>query len=375
MSSSKGQKEGGGGGVKVEVDEERLRDAIYEILLASDLSAVTTKSLRVQLEQRLGADLASKKSVISETLNKFVEEKVVELSQSNNEAGEEEEEDFYGDAGGSDSDEDVALDTDKRATVKVKRPTSNSGFMKPLQMSTELAEWMGCSLASRTEVVKRLWAYIKANNLQNPADRREILLDDALQLIFKRNKVTMFSMNKYLAPLLKNVGDLQNGGGESASSSSSSSSSRSSSKTKSKSVGGDKKDKDKDKKKKTKAGKDDKKADKKRKSRGDEDDDGADKKKKKAKKERVESDGPRKETAFTKPLALSSELAGFLGCSSMGRTDIVKAMWAYIKSNDLQNPQDRREILLDKKLKAVFNLDSFTAFSMNKYIAQHVSPL
>ena len=55
--------------------------------------------------------------------------------------------------------------------------------------------------STRSGVVKRLWEYIKANNLQNPKDKREILCDSTLESIFKRKKITMFSMNKFLTPV------------------------------------------------------------------------------------------------------------------------------------------------------------------------------
>ena len=52
----------------------------------------------------------------------------------------------------------------------------------------------------RTEVVKKIWEYIKSNDLQNPDNRREILCDDALKRIFDgQEKVTMFSLNKYIS--------------------------------------------------------------------------------------------------------------------------------------------------------------------------------
>lgn len=47
--------------------------------------------------------------------------------------------------------------------------------------------------------MKHLWAYIKAKDLQNPADKREILCDQALQDVFGEAKVTAFSMNKYIS--------------------------------------------------------------------------------------------------------------------------------------------------------------------------------
>ncbi len=51
---------------------------------------------------------------------------------------------------------------------------------------------------SRPQVVKNIWVYIKSNDLQNPADRREILCDDKLKSIFGVDKINMFKMNKTL---------------------------------------------------------------------------------------------------------------------------------------------------------------------------------
>lgn len=52
---------------------------------------------------------------------------------------------------------------------------------------------------SRPETVKRLWAYFKENELQDPKDRRQIRCDDALKAIFKQERVHMFTMNKLLS--------------------------------------------------------------------------------------------------------------------------------------------------------------------------------
>ena len=51
---------------------------------------------------------------------------------------------------------------------------------------------------SRPQVVKQLWVYIKDNNLQNPANKREILCDDNLRPVFNADKIDMFKMNKVL---------------------------------------------------------------------------------------------------------------------------------------------------------------------------------
>jgi SWIB-domain-containing proteins implicated in chromatin remodeling len=66
-------------------------------------------------------------------------------------------------------------------------------------LSSELAEFLGAPQLPRTEVTKQVWAYIKERDLQNPSNRREILLDDALQRLFKRKKIDMFKMTKALS--------------------------------------------------------------------------------------------------------------------------------------------------------------------------------
>ena len=79
----------------------------------------------------------------------------------------------------------------------------NPALMKPLQPSKELAAVVGADPLPRPEVVSKVWAYIKKNDLQNPQNKREILADDKLEAVFGRKKVTMFEMNKYLAQHLK----------------------------------------------------------------------------------------------------------------------------------------------------------------------------
>ena len=79
-----------------------------------------------------------------------------------------------------------------------------SGLQKPLTPSPELAGVIGAGQVSRGEAVKKVWDYIKAHNLQNPANKREIVADAKLKPVFGGlDKVTMFEMNKHLAKHLK----------------------------------------------------------------------------------------------------------------------------------------------------------------------------
>jgi chromatin remodeling complex protein RSC6 len=69
-----------------------------------------------------------------------------------------------------------------------------SGFARPMKPSVELAMIIGSEPQPRTQVTKLLWEYIKTNNLQNPANKRNILCDDKLKAVMGKDEVTMFEM-------------------------------------------------------------------------------------------------------------------------------------------------------------------------------------
>jgi len=75
----------------------------------------------------------------------------------------------------------------------------NAAFMKPLTPSATLAAVIGASPLPRTEVTKKVWDYIKANNLQDPANRRNINADAKLRPIFGKDQVTMFELTKLVS--------------------------------------------------------------------------------------------------------------------------------------------------------------------------------
>ena len=91
----------------------------------------------------------------------------------------------------------------KAAPVDAAPAVKPNALQKPLTPSAALAAVVGSAMLSRGDVVKNVWEYIRANNLQNPADKREILADAKLKKVFGRDKCTMFEMNKYLAQNLK----------------------------------------------------------------------------------------------------------------------------------------------------------------------------
>jgi len=78
--------------------------------------------------------------------------------------------------------------------------TKNSAFMKPLSVSADLAAVVGAGPLPRTEVVKKLWVYIKKNNLQDEKNKRNINADENLKAVFGgKTTVNMFEMTKLVS--------------------------------------------------------------------------------------------------------------------------------------------------------------------------------
>ncbi len=83
--------------------------------------------------------------------------------------------------------------------------------------------------------------------------------------------------------------------------------------------------------------------------------------------------GGGKANALQQPLRPSEALAAVVGPGPLPRTEAVSKVWEYIKENNLQNPENRREILADDKLGKVFGTDKVTMFEMNKHLARHLT--
>ncbi len=84
-----------------------------------------------------------------------------------------------------------------------KTATKTDGAHKTVQPSAELGAIVGTAPLKRTEVVSKVWEYIKKHNLQNAADKRQIDADAALEKVFGKKQVSMFEMNKHLSAHLK----------------------------------------------------------------------------------------------------------------------------------------------------------------------------
>ncbi|KAJ3023371.1 UNVERIFIED_CONTAM: hypothetical protein HDU68_008637 [Siphonaria sp. JEL0065] len=243
-------------------------------------------------------------------------------------------------------------------------------------------------MLSRPEVVKRLWIYIKAHNLQDPSDKRTILCDPLMEAVFKTKKLGMFKMNKFLGDHIKNatdvVGDLVPSSGSKQKSFRGASSSSGGRKSKDYVVESDDE------------GNADSNADSDDEINDEDDDDDENNDdidsmedvdtestakhttKPAAKKRKIKHDSDeedfnsakkkRSNGVFSKPYNLSPELQVVVGSAEpIARHEAVKKIWEYIKLHDLQDPNDRRFIMCDTNLQAVLGQPR-----MNKVLGDHL---
>ena len=79
-------------------------------------------------------------------------------------------------------------------------------------------------------------------------------------------------------------------------------------------------------------------------------------------------------SAFMKPMNLSADLEAVVGKGPMPRSEVVKALWIYIKKHNLQDPSNKRNINADDKLKKVFGgRGVVNMFEMTKLVSKHLS--
>ena len=76
---------------------------------------------------------------------------------------------------------------------------------------------------------------------------------------------------------------------------------------------------------------------------------------------------------LARPVTPSADLAAIVGSSPLPRSEVVSKVWDHIRKNNLQNPNNKREILADDKLRKVFGEHKCTMFEMNKHLSKHLS--
>ncbi|KAG7876849.1 hypothetical protein KL937_005148 [Ogataea polymorpha] len=197
-------------------DEDYL-PTIDAILKVSDLSQVSVKRIRRALEALFDVDLTEQKKRINHLIwtryehfldlgengSQDTESKIKKLEKENKEMAARlnqllKKKDV----------QKVVKKVRKSSTPQEASSSSSNPLTRGLLPSEALAQFLGSSEPiARTQVVKKIWEYVKANELQNPNDRREILCDDKLRPVFG-DKVNMFTMNKVLVKHLFNGEDI-----------------------------------------------------------------------------------------------------------------------------------------------------------------------
>lgn len=80
-----------------------------------------------------------------------------------------------------------------------------------------------------------------------------------------------------------------------------------------------------------------------------------------------------RQSGLQRPVTPSKELAAITGSAPLPRSQVVSKIWDHIRKNKLQNPQNKREIIADDKLRPIFGKDRCSMFEMNKHLSRHLS--
>lgn len=206
-----------------DLTNEDLKAEVKAILKGADLSTVTAKAVRKQIEEKLGCDLVDRRKEIDAFIMAEVEEKVTSEEEVSEEEIDEEpaakrkkaddsEEDDYSPAPkkktpakrgpkgrkkkGGDSDEEWGKS--KKKAKKSGGAKKATAFTKSYKLSPELGELVGSEIMPRHEVVKKMWAYIKENKLQDPEQKQFAVCDETLLKVIGVKRFRTFGMMKYL---------------------------------------------------------------------------------------------------------------------------------------------------------------------------------
>ncbi|OMH79701.1 Upstream activation factor subunit spp27 [Zancudomyces culisetae] len=206
------------------VDVTSLGPRIKDILIKSDLSTVTAKSVRKRLEDELGISLAQQK----DTIDKIIMEQFYRIHEGASGSGAYDSDPTGGSQGRSSGkgrqagagetagkkqrgrppkEEKGRKKKRAKRVVDPDKPKRKTGLSKPMKLSRKLGTFFDRTYMPRTDVVKGLWKYIKEHNMQDPVDRRYILCDEKFKGMFETDRLYMYTMNKQLNDHLFKVDD------------------------------------------------------------------------------------------------------------------------------------------------------------------------
>jgi upstream activation factor subunit UAF30 len=198
------------------------------------------------------------------------------------------------------------------APAGTKRKGGPGGLNKVCRVSPELEVVVGEPALPRTEIVRQLWAYIRKNNLQDPSNKRKIICDDALRVVFETDCTDMFKMNKLLAKHILPLDPSK--------------------------------------------------------------DSGQAKKAKTEVETKTETTEPISSTAISSTVTLSEPLGKFFGTgeTEMADEEIIRRVWEYIKLNNLEDPVNPMAIQCDEKLRDLLGCESISAVGINEMLRRHM---
>ena len=96
---------------------------------------------------------------------------------------------------------------------------------------------------------------------------------------------------------------------------------------------------------------------------------------KKAAKDESPAKAETKKSGITKPMKLSSDLAALVGQKQASRAECIKQLWAYLKKNNIQDPDNKQYITPDKKMAKIFGTEKIRGFGMAKFLTSHLSEI
>uniref|UniRef100_A0A7S3EHS5 DEK-C domain-containing protein n=1 Tax=Rhodosorus marinus TaxID=101924 RepID=A0A7S3EHS5_9RHOD len=203
------------------VSDEELTGALEEILTEADLEATTVRTVMQQLASRFPNDnLEGKNNFIRVELARLVDtiEERKEAKEEPEEGSlEEEEEDVVEEEAAESSGSEVVIEEieeeaeeeeleeeeEVEDSPKPAKRRKLTAFEKAVVLKDPLAEALGVRVVSRCKLPQHVKAYIEKHGLEkNPKDRREYLSDDTMRKVLKTKSFSMFSINKYMAPLI-----------------------------------------------------------------------------------------------------------------------------------------------------------------------------
>ncbi|KAA8623104.1 SWIB-domain-containing protein implicated in chromatin remodeling [Pyrenophora tritici-repentis] len=211
---------------------------IDEILRASDINTISAKRIRKGLQERVDHDLSQQKeqitTLIMQRFDKFNSEQnggseasePVPTVENGAKTSNGDTSDVSNNKRSADDEsvvsevEDVVPPKKKVKKTRVKDEDDDAAFAARLQAEENarmgratrgaLSELLGETQLSRPQTVKKIWEYVKARELQDPSDKRQIRCDDAMRAVFKQDRVHMFTMNKILNQNLYAVDEVVN---------------------------------------------------------------------------------------------------------------------------------------------------------------------